>query len=194
VVPAIGTQTSGTLAEIHQGTFDNEYLNGPDPSHGFVYVCGKDASGRAVLYRFGFNTMGVMSSSNSGGPLALTASGTGDCSPLAEVFNPNQGTVGTGTDWLFVGIPNNCAFGTHTEGCVMSFNITGTDITPSTMPTAAFATGSSTGGTSGIVVDNISTDGRASSLYFTTLGTPGCSNPTSTSTACAVQFTQAGLQ
>jgi hypothetical protein len=193
VVGALGTQTSGTLAQIHMGAFSNEYLNGPDPSYGFVYVCGKSAAGAAVLYRFGFNSMGVMSSSNSGGPLALTtAGGTGDCSPLSEVFNANQGS--SGTDWLFVGVPDDCAFGGATTGCVMSFEITGTSSTTPPMPTAAFATGASAGGTSGIVVDNISTDGRASSLYFTTLGTPGCSNPSSTSTACAVQFTQAGLQ
>lgn len=56
--------------------------------------------------------------------------------------------------------------------------------------------GAEPGGTSGIVVDNVSTSGQASSLYYsnlsgsTTCGTAGGNNVT----ACAVKRTQAGLQ
>ncbi|MGC1976609.1 MAG: hypothetical protein WA671_07840, partial [Candidatus Sulfotelmatobacter sp.] len=49
------------------------------------------------------------------------------------------------------------------------------------------------GGTSGIIVDNDSTDGQASSIYFGTLATSTtiCGTP---ATYCAVKLTQAALQ
>ena len=49
-------------------------------------------------------------------------------------------------------------------------------------------------GTSGIVIDNVSTSAHNSSLYFSTLGAGGCSTPVGGSaTNCAVKATQAGL-
>ena len=47
------------------------------------------------------------------------------------------------------------------------------------------------GGVSAIVVDNVSVQAQASSIYFTTLAT---SNNCGTGTFCAVKVTQAGLQ
>jgi hypothetical protein len=53
------------------------------------------------------------------------------------------------------------------------------------------------GGTSGIVVDNVSTEAQASSIYFTplgfTVGWSGSAGPC-TLTGCAVKATQVGLQ
>jgi hypothetical protein len=52
-----------------------------------------------------------------------------------------------------------------------------------------------TGGTSGMVVDNVSTASQASSLYFGTLGATTCSTTGGGNvTACAVKRTQSGLQ
>ena len=48
------------------------------------------------------------------------------------------------------------------------------------------------GGTSGIVVDNISTSGQASSVYFSTQGVVNVGN--CNNARCAVKLTQLGLQ
>jgi hypothetical protein len=65
-------------------------------------------------------------------------------------------------------------------------------------PPAVFnSTAAESGGISGAVVDNISTSGQASSLYFSTLGNlnGACgTNPSGDKTACAVKRTQNGLQ
>jgi hypothetical protein len=88
---------------------------------------------------------------------------------------------------MFAGIPQNCNFGGSATGCVMSFDIT------SAFPTTALATFASAGGTSGIVVDNVSADGHASSLYYSPLSTAVCTGNAS-ATGCAVQVTQSGLK
>jgi hypothetical protein len=83
---------------------------------------------------------------------------------------------------MFAGIPQNCNFGGSASGCVMSFDIT------SAFPTTAMGTGDTPGGSSGMVVDNVSTDGHASSLYYSTLSTATSTTPTGASGAggCAV--------
>src|SRR5438552_976643 len=82
---------------------------------------------------------------------------TGEASPLTELKN------GT-TDRLFVGITkgdNNAGLCRFNGGCVENFDIT------LLMPTTtASASVSEAGGTSGIVVDNVSTAPEASSIYF----------------------------
>jgi len=181
----LGTGAAGS--QIHDGMFDNNYFNSPD-STGNLYVCGSTTAGPA-LYSIGISG-GVMSSSADGGPLDLaTTAAAQQCSPLTEIYNPNEGS---GTDWLFVGVPADCAFGGSTTGCIISFEITGG------FPAGAYATGAETGGTSGIIVDNVSTSGQTSSTYFTTLaspGTGGCTGePSADSTTCLIKRTQAGLQ
>jgi len=49
------------------------------------------------------------------------------------------------------------------------------------------------GGTSGMVVDNVSTDGHASSLYYSALSTAICTGDAG-ATGRAVQVTQSGLK
>jgi len=83
-----------------------------------------------------------MSSTNDGNSLSH-GTGTEGASPLTEIYNSGQST---GTHWLFAGIPSNCAFCGSSTGCVESFNIT------SGFPATAAATGSSSGGTSGMVL------------------------------------------
>src|SRR5439155_21993777 len=87
-------------------------------------------------------------------------------------------------------VPVTCALGGSTAGCVESVNIS------SGFPASVAAAGTSSGGTSGIVVDNVSTSGHASSLYYSTLSTATCTSAggTSNSGGCAVQRTQSGLQ
>jgi len=188
---ALGSVVTATVGnanspQVHAGTFDNAYFTSTGGT-GYLYVCGHDnaSTNHPTLYRIHLAS-GVMSNTNDGSSLSL-GTGTGACSPLSEIYNSGQST---GTDWLFVGIPGNCAFSGSSTVCVESFNIT------SGFPATAAATGSTSGGTSGIVVDNVSTSGHASSLYYSTLSTATCTSASGTSSSggCAVQRTQSGLQ
>src|SRR5947207_3295232 len=86
-----------------------------------------------------------------------------ECSPLTEIMN-------SGTDRLFLSL---------VSGTLGEANI-------NTFPTSAnaFITATETGGTSGIIVDNVGSQGHASSIYFTTLG----------GSHSAVKLTQSALQ
>ena len=104
------------------------------------------------------------------------------CSPMTEFFNTSAGK-----DWLFVSVPTGCvATGGGAGGCIMSFDITGG------FPAAATQGRPEAGGTSAIVVDNVSTQPQASSIYFTTLGNTTCGDGVSGG-GCAVKLTQSGL-
>jgi hypothetical protein len=177
------TVTYGSNAmNPYNGTFDNAYYTSPASGH--FYFCGPVTSPyTSTLYRVGFSSSGKMNSSTDGNTLQLTsafiAGGGSDCTPLTEVFNPNQGT--SGTDYLFLGVrsdgnPTGCS----NEACIMNFNIT------SSFPTAPIATlpvGTTTNGTSGIVVDNVSTATGTSQIYIGNMNT-----------GAGVQASQAGLQ
>jgi hypothetical protein len=185
VTATAGTAT-GVTPKVHAGAFDNHYLSDATPVNGFVYMCGRaSASTSPSLYRIGFNSSGVMSATADGNSLALGSTTTAECSPLTEIYNSGQTT-----DWIFVGVPGTCAAGGSTTGCVESVNVT------SGFPGSIVAAGQSSGGTSGIVVDNVSSSGHASSLYYSTLGAATCTTASGSSSAggCAVQRTQSGLQ
>ena len=66
-------------------------------------------------------------------------------------------------------------------------------MTSSTQAYLATNTSSETGGTSGIIVDNDSNDGQASSIYFGTQAT-STSQCGTTAAYCAVKLTQSALQ
>jgi len=194
---ALGSATEAMVGPaftnpVYSGDFDNNYFTAPDPSTGFLYVCGNQGGSfpslpqSAAIYRIGFNSSGTMNSNNDGHVLALTSAvdtGFGGtpttCSPGTENDN------GT-TDLIFFsvhtgGLATNCA----DHGCVMSFDIT------STFPAAAANSAQENSGTSGIVIDNISSAGQASSFYFTTGADQTCS--TGGSGGCAVKLTQGAL-
>jgi hypothetical protein len=185
----IGGSTTSGSSQMHAGIFDNNYYN---TGSGNLYVCGRGSGSNTgpVLYAITTSSF-TLGAPTTGLPLTTTTTTAAQCSPLEEIYNPNQGG---GTDWLFVGVPATCAYGTSTTGgCIMSFQIT------SGFPTSgAFAAPAETGGTSGIVADNVSTStNQASSMYFVTLGNPtgGCTIPTYTTTSyCLVKVTQAGSQ
>jgi len=84
----------------------------------------------------------------------LVSSTAATCTSWNEFFNPNIGA--TGTDFFFFGLTQGCP-GTGSTGCVASMTTTSATLT--TEPV--------NGGPSGIVVDNFSTAGQASSIYFT---------------------------
>ena len=108
-----------------------------------------------------------------------------ECSPLTEIYN-----TGTSKDWLFLGVNVNCP-NSMSGGCVEAWDITSGPPSSGASPTNQ---SSENGGTSGIVVDNVSSEAQASSLYFSTLGTAPCGTPGGGNTGCAVKLTQAGLQ
>ncbi|MFZ3279157.1 MAG: hypothetical protein WA182_19850 [Candidatus Sulfotelmatobacter sp.] len=104
-------------------------------------------------------------------------------SPLTEFYNASAGV-----DYLFVGVNAN-----PTELYTIALP-NPLEIAQGVAPTAlATNTTDVAGGTSGIIVDNDSTDGQASSIYFGTLATSTtiCGTP---ATYCAVKLTQAALQ
>ena len=186
---SVNIGNTSPTTHVHVGTFDNNYFTSVSTGH--LYVCGKRAANAApALYSIPFTSGGVMTTPVNG-PLNLsTTAAAQECSPLSEIYNPNQGG---GTDWLFLGVPANCAFGGSATGCIMSFNITS-----GTFPATVSATAAENGGTSGIIVDNVSTSVQASSAYFTTLSSPGTgactSEPVNDTTTCLVKRTQSGLQ
>jgi hypothetical protein len=167
---------------LHNGAFDANYLN--SVSTGFYYVCGKanNATLDPTLYRIGFNAAGVMNAAPDVATFRLGRA-AGQCSPITQLLN-----TGTGKQWLFVSVSTRCG-GTALigGGCIMSFDTT------AGMPAAASASVLQRNGTSGIIIDNVSTAAQASSIYFTDEGTGACGDGIATG-GCATKLTQAGLQ
>ncbi len=103
-------------------------------------------------------------------------------SPLTEFYNAS-----VGVDYLFVGVNANPTE-LYTIALPNPLEIA-QGVAPATLATN---TADVAGGTSGIIVDNDSTGGQASSIYFGTLATSTTICGT-TAAYCAVKLTQAGL-
>ena len=106
----------------------------------------------------------------------LVSNSNADCSAITEVMNGAN-------DYLYASVT---ASGNDTGcngPCIYMFNLTG--LTWGTGAAAAVGF-TATGGTSGIIVDNISPTPGASQIYYSTLGAGGVGN--------AIQASQAGLQ
>jgi len=192
VAAPVGT-TDGSN-NIHDGAFDNNYYTGNYTS-GNLYVCGNPYGGSyPMLYSITFTnspSTGTMSSTSTAGPQLGTSRGAGnfqECSPLTEIYNTS--TTPNPTDWLFLGV-YNCPNTSPSSGCVESFDITSGPPGSSASPTNQ---SSESEGSSGIVVDDVSSEAQASSLYFSTLGDASCGTPGfDIGSACAVKLTQSGL-
>jgi hypothetical protein len=163
-----GSQGGSVSVNLYDGAFDNNYFKGLPT--GFLFVCGTGAAD-STPWRYSFQfTGGIMNTlpSDSGQILNVALA---RCSPISEFFNPNIGAGGT--DFFFWGVTTNCT-GPATLGCVMS----------RTSPGGVVTTANEPSGTSTVIVDNVSTAGQASSIYFTDLGQG----------RRAVKLTQNGLQ
>jgi hypothetical protein len=162
-----GGSTLGPVnVNLYDGAFDNNYFN--DPETGFLLVCGTGVADTSPWrYAFGFTGRVLNTGPSASGQ--IVSSLRARCSPITEFFNPN---IGGGTDFFFWGLTADCS-GPSTQGCVISFTVPG-GLTRVDQP----------GGTSAIVIDNVSTDPQASSIYFTDQGGP----------RRAVKLTQNGLQ
>jgi len=181
---AVGRNNTTTL---HAPTFNAAYFSGNANTPGaateyFLYVCGVAVTpGRTpVLYRVGFTgSPGTMNSSVDASTVSLSANNGEQCSPLTEFANPPVNQAGE-VDRLF--------FGLLTSAFVEDY-----DISTNTTPTF-IARVSEAGGTSAIIIDNVSTAVQASSIYFSTLSASAACATAGTNHRCAVKLTQSGLQ
>jgi hypothetical protein len=184
---AVSIGASSTTRPIFSGAFDNTYLtsaNSGNPT-GNLYVCG-NAGGNAQLFRVPITT-NTMSA-----PVAITATisnAPATCSPVTEFFkSPNDefflSVQASGNTAAAIG----CLAGN--PGCIVSFATTTTLAAGATTTARA----NETGGTSGIVVDNISSQTGASQVYFSPLSDGTCATNPNGSTGCAIQASQAALQ
>lgn len=166
----VGGNSAGV--SLHVGAFNDPYFNSSVSTNWLLYVGGYDAgAGNSVLYGITFDASRNMATGTPANAFTLGA-GAAEYSPLTEFLNG-------GTDWLFGSVlaatPNN----------TQSFNI-------NTFPTVAANTANEAGGTSGIIVDNVSTQTQASSIYFSTQLSGACG--AGGTGFCATKLTQAGLQ
>ena len=186
---------------LYSGTFDNTYYNSADPTNpsGNMYVCGSEptsvSSQRPTLWKIPItnNVMGTPVV----GPTPAGATLTADCSPVTEIVNGI-------TEYLFMSVPqpltdpggpgnpqtpNLSACSGAGDCTIYMYTTSGTWDTAKT-PGASLAT---TGGTSGIIVDNVvTTTTGAAQVYYGTTGT--LSKLGGTATGTAIQASQTGLQ
>jgi hypothetical protein len=189
---------AGNQCNIHAPAFSNTYFTNPAAANSLIFVggvtgtvgpctAGGATGGAAVLYGATFGAGGIL---NAGPPANARASVNpvgSEYAPIGEFFNAN---IGTGRDSLFVSLLRNTNNGLLN---VFSFDITNgwtTPFNPQNQTTEGL-------GASGMVVDNSSASGQASSIYFNALNeNAACSNPqTGANTGgCAVKLTQVALQ
>lgn len=192
-VAEISGAGDSTPTKLYAGTFNNAYYN--NPATGKLYACGENGAGHfGTLWAAGLTATGLKTGTAGFGPLNLTTASVSGakpvCSSLAEVYNQTAGK-----DYLFAGVGANCAFGGASTGCIFSFDIT------SAFPATALANFPSPGGSSGIVIDNVTGSlTSATDIYFLTREPPGAGTPctvytggTNTTGNCAIKLTQSGL-
>ena len=195
--------------QMHDGDFDNTYYSG-NYADGFLYFCGKNPGGsndNPAIERIPFNSSGILegASFDSGNVLPVSAVQSAECSPMTEVYNG-------GVDYMFFSVQTggnqpNCSIlgGTGgansnpSEGCVMSIIVTDGSTTAPTPPFPAAINSSlgEPGGSSGIILDNVSPAAQASSIYFSPLAFANSKKAPNGNcgmgVGCAVKATQAGL-
>jgi hypothetical protein len=187
IAPVAVNSGNGVGSNIRSGAFDNTYLSSPSNAiAGHLYVCGKDpnSNDQPAIYRLNFSAVGVLSTT-VGNPLAgLTNNDTEECSPITELANG-------ATDRIFFSVQNHAAqTGCGTGGCVMSITL------PATWPPAAVTSArAASGGTSGIVIDNVGAAAQQSNIYFTYQSNSTVTIPCNLTSGvgCAVKLTQSGL-
>lgn len=192
---------SGAGSNLYSGAFDDAYFS-VGPASGHLYTCGKDSANtdRPAIYQLTFTSSGVLNASNGALVNLVNANGVA-CSPVTELLNG-------GTDRIFFSVTNSafpplivglfnlggnatgCLSILTPNGCVMSIALGGA--WPPATTTAGIP---ASGGSSGIVVDNVGTGAQESSLYYTylTASSTNVKCNTATSGGCAVKATQSAL-
>jgi hypothetical protein len=204
-----GINMSKNAWNTHSGMPDDNYYNTPVGATtvgGNVYFTGPNASKQLVLYAATMKPKGAGGLSASNPPIvntsaAIAVPGNGQ-SESSSVTIIQNGLA----DWLFfsqLSVPKNaCGNSVAAEGCVFSFNVfNGSGV--STPPSGITASASEAGGTSDIVIDNVSSSAGASNIYFanqtktTTSSAPTCTTGiggAATASYCAIKLTQSTLQ
>jgi hypothetical protein len=189
--------TSASQVNVHSPTFDNNYFNGTGTGH--MFICDNSTSAPPQMYAITFNGSTMNNAVDATLGLNLSSVATSDyseCAPITEIFHPNADGGPDGTDYMLLGI-GRIAGGTGAFGAAIGQAYT---VSTSAAMTKGITHSVNTyapaqDGISGAVVDNISTAGQASSMYFTTLAAGTSSNNTcGTNVFCAVKLTQSGLQ
>jgi hypothetical protein len=175
--------------QLHDGDFDNNYYMG-DYSTGHLYYCAKDPTSDDIpaIQQASYGENGAITSisvnvGTAAGALDVGSVEGGECSPLTEVYNTNITPAG---DYMFFSVQEgggssgstaatNClvlggsgkADSNPSGGCVMSIMVS--DAAGAAVPTTVNSEIGEPGGSSGIITDNTSASGEASSIYFTPL-------------------------
>ena len=185
----LGPASTAGVRFLFSGDFDNNYYSfGPTDNTSTLYTCGTNPANSATpaLYAISFQATGVVNTTPAmAANRNVNPGGNGGiCSPLLNFFD------GT-TDRLFVGTGN--PVGTGGANVVQMWIITNRLTSTAALPTASASP--YYGGTSGFVVDNVSSSPQAASFYFGTLRTLNSGLVTcGASNYCAVKLTQSGLQ
>lgn len=145
---------------LHSGTFDNTFwINGSTSGHmiacGFVNKGGTPSNPEMYFFPFASN---VITSTGSSTFVVNTNTGE-ECSPLTEFYN------GT-SDMLFFGVGSS-TLTSYVEASTITTSLTTPNCT--SPPTSTCVTApNALGGTSGIVIDNLLSNG-GTNIYFSTL-------------------------
>jgi hypothetical protein len=182
----VGTTATPT---IYDGSFDQIYYSGTGTT-GNLWSCSANLDSEPRLSYVPMSafvpTGRVLGISDTA--IAALASATATCSPLTEIY----GSAGSTDDYIFLSVTANGSQAACTGACLYNFvvSINGTSIS---VPTAAAAGLTVAGGSSGISIDNISTAGGASQIYFSSLSNEACAGNGTTGSGtggCAVQASQ----
>jgi len=179
---------------IYDGSFDHIYYAGSGTT-GNLWTCAANdntATPRPKLMQnamSAFVTSGdvISTAANTINPLTSAAGAT--CSPVTEIF----GSSGTTDDYIFLSVTANGNLAACAGDCLYNFLVS-TNGTSTTVPSAATAGLATTGGSSGVIMDNISTTTGASQIYFSSLSNETCAGNGTTGNGtggCAVQASQA---
>jgi hypothetical protein len=174
------TLGAGELFRQHAPAFNAAYSSSGTPANWLLYAWATNSSNQVAIYGVGFVAGHVMTGGAAGNVIAWAGSTGNEFSPLTEFLNG-------ATDQLFSsGIAPDTA--NFVENNINTFP---TAFPPIDGSNAVGATTEEGGGTSGIVVDNDSGLGQASSVYFGVLSTGGVgTNPNGNT---ATKLTQTGL-
>jgi hypothetical protein len=182
---------------IYDGSFDQIYYAGSGTT-GNLWTCASGVPNGYAQPRLSYQTMSAFVPSGDILGVATTAispltSATAKCSPVTEVY----GAAGTTDDYIFMSVTASGSETGCTGACLYNYLVS-TNGTSISVPANATAGLAATGGSSAIVVDNISTTAGASQIYFGNLGSTTCSgnssggggNTGAGTGGCAVQASQ----
>ena len=190
------TVGASTTSTFHDGTFDNGYYTSDTSllaATGNLYVCGNSGTAapanRPTLFQIGVSAGVIGTATNE----YTAATASTECSPVTEFYNPNA-NLGVGQDNLYFSVQADAPTTTDCsgDGCVFAATLSGTGTGQTVVISGALT---SSGGSSGIDVDNESTASGAANVYYSYLGnssaTYACTGVTGV--GCSIQVSQGGL-